>query len=55
MRIVIPTELAPYIRLRDGEIIFKQELPEALCDIFEAFRKEYEEAKKHKEPQIDLS
>jgi len=42
MRIMIPLELAPYIRLRDGKIIFKKELPPELRNKFQEFKEEYE-------------
>ena len=35
MRIAIPTQLNEYIRLRDGEIILKKELPDNLKADFE--------------------
>lgn len=42
MRIAIPTQLNEYIRLRDGEIILKKELPDNLKADFEKFKKEFE-------------
>lgn len=42
MRIAIPMKLAEYIRLRDGKIVFKKELPTSLMADFEEFKAEYE-------------
>ncbi len=42
MRIAIPKQLNEYIRLRDGEIIFKKELPDNLKTDFEKFKQEFE-------------
>lgn len=42
MRIAIPTQLNEYIRLRDGEIILKKELPDSLKAEFEKFKKDFE-------------
>ena len=42
MRIAIPMDLAPYIRIRDGEIIFKKELPDSLKEALEIFKSEYD-------------
>lgn len=41
MRIAIPTQLNEYIRLRDGEIILKKELPDNLKADFEKFKQEF--------------
>lgn len=49
MRIAIPNELVPYIRIRDGEIIFKKPVPYDLKQKFEAFKKEYEIIKSARE------
>lgn len=48
MRIIIPKELIPYIRLRDGEIIVKKEIPNELKDLYEKFKAEYQEMIKMK-------
>lgn len=42
MRIAIPKELIPYIRLRDGEITIKKEIPNDLKELFEEFKIEYQ-------------
>ena len=42
MIIAISTQLNKYIRLRDGEIIFKKELPDNLKTDFEKFKQEFE-------------
>ena len=43
MRIAIPAELSAYIRLRDGHIVFKKEIPDSLQEAFQKFKKRYEE------------
>ena len=48
MRIAIPMDLAPYIRLRDGEIVFKKQLPDTLNEKFKEFKQEYESLLKSK-------
>ena len=45
MRIAIPLELSEYIKLRDGEIVFKKELPDYLKESLEQFKNEYEKIK----------
>lgn len=48
MRIAIPKELIPYIRLRDGEITIKKEIPNDLKELFEKFKIEYQNMLKMK-------
>ena len=45
MRIAIPLELSEYIRLKDGKILFKKELPEELKQQFNVFVKQFEKSK----------
>ena len=42
MRIAIPTQLSKYIRIKDGEIIFKKKLPTNLKRDLEKFKQEFE-------------
>lgn len=48
MRIAIPTELIPYIQLRDGQILIKKDIPDELKESFEKFKNEHEEMIKQK-------
>lgn len=46
MRIAIPLELSEYIRLKDGEVVFKKELPKELKDQLDVFIKSLKKAQK---------
>lgn len=48
MRIAIPEELREYIRLRDGEIVYKKQLPETLTDSLVQFKEQLERIKESK-------
>ena len=42
----IPLELSEYIRLKDGEVVFKKELPKELKDQLDVFIKSLKKAQK---------
>ena len=42
MRIMIPLNLSPYIRLRDGEIVLKKDLPADMEAEFQQFKTKFE-------------
>ena len=46
MRIAIPLELSEYIRLKDGEVVFKKELPKELKDQLDVFIKSLKKSQK---------
>ena len=46
MRIAIPLELSEYIRLKDGEVVFKKKLPEELKDQLDVFIKSLKKSQK---------
>lgn len=53
MRILIPAQLAPYIRVRDGQVVYKKELPETLKADLEKFEQELHKILTQKAKQFE--